>query len=130
MRRKMTRVVTVIAFVAFLTSCAGKVDGMRITQAQINALEPGKTTLDEIKELWGPPSNETVTMGELLVSYSYMESGSTMNPLMAVVPFGTFILDERGSTSTKMESVSMRFNKNMVLIERPSISKNNITTKY
>ena len=51
----MIRTIIVIIFVAFLTACVGMggIDsGVRITKAQIDALEPGKTTLDEIKELF------------------------------------------------------------------------------
>ena len=129
----MTRTIIVIIFIAFLTACAGMGDrghGVKITQAQIDALEPGKTTLDEIKELWGPPSSESIMMGELHVSYSYMKSESTTNPLMYVVPLAAVLLEETGSHSTKMEAVSMRFNKELVLIDRPGKMKSSHTTKY
>ena len=129
----MTRTIIVIIFIAFLTACAGMGDrghGVKITQAQIDALEPGKTTLDEIKELWGPPSSEMLMQGDLMVIYSYMKSESTTNPLMYVVPLAAVLLDERGSHSTKMEGVSMRFNKELILIERPSITKHSHSTKY
>jgi hypothetical protein len=129
----MIRTIIVIIFVAFLTACAGMggIDsGVKITKAQIDALEPGKTTLDEVKELWGPPSGETLMGGGLMVTYSHMKSESTTNPLIYMVPLGAVLLDERGSHSTKMEGVSMRFNKELILIERPTISKSSHTTKY
>ena len=129
----MARTIIVIIFITFLGACAGMGNqghGVKITKAQIDALEPGKTTLDEVKELWGPPSSESRMMGELHVSYSYMKSESSTNPLLYVVPLGAVLLNERGSHSTKMEAVSMRFNKEMVLIDRPGIMKSSHSSKY
>ena len=101
--------------------------GKQITESQIAALEPGKTTYKEVKALWGQPQDESVqslTPGsrELWVSYVRAVTKSSMSTLA--------ILAGQSGTATKMKTINLRFDKNLILIERPSVHKSSSSHKF
>jgi hypothetical protein len=99
--------------------------GKQITESQIAALEPGKTTYQEVKARWGEPQSERLHSHgsrQLWVTYSRSVMKSSMSPIAMLV----------GQSGVKMkyESVSLKFDKNFILIERPTVSKGGSTQKF
>jgi hypothetical protein len=55
--------------------------GKEITGEQLMSLEVGKTTLQELKRLWGEPWNETVQGGDGSITAMWMWSKTKIQPI-------------------------------------------------
>ena len=99
--------------------------GNQITESQIAALVPGKTTYQEVKALLGDPQSEDLhNFGsrQLWVTYSRSVMKSSMSTLA--------ILAGKSGVKMKTNSISLKFDKNFILIERPTVSKGGDNFKF
>ena len=102
------------------------VSGIEISESQIAALVPGKTSFQEVKALWGDPQHEQlINIGsrQLLVTYSRSVTKSNMRSSLAIIA-------GQGAIKRKSKNVSLKFDKNFILIERPTVTKGGSTHKF
>ena len=118
--------VAMVVLIIMLGGCVSTgVMGKQITESQIAALEPGKTTYQEVKALWGDPQHEqmlNIGSRQLWVTYSRSVMKSSMSTLA--------ILAGKSGVKMKTNSISLKFDKNFILIERPTVTKGGSTHKF
>jgi outer membrane protein assembly factor BamE (lipoprotein component of BamABCDE complex) len=116
--------IAMVVLIFMLGGCVSTgVLGTEITESQIASLVPGKTTYQEVKALLGDPMNERLHRGNLRVLYIHSVTKSNIASSLAM-------MTGQGAIKTRSRTLSLIFDKNFILIERPTVSKGGSTKKF